>query len=115
MLSPRWLARLTIPVMAGVALVTGAAIASADPADDSYLAQLRGLGFTWPPDHDAGLTAVGRLACDDIAWGWSYDSIAQQIHSVLDSRNVTFGDVKSMVRVAHATYCPNFPCAAGQC
>ena len=54
MVPPRWLARLIIPMMAGAALVTGAAVATADPADDAYLAQLRSLGFTWPPDHDDG-------------------------------------------------------------
>ena len=47
--SPRWLARLTIPMMAGAALVSSAAIATATPADDAYLAQLRAVGLTWPP------------------------------------------------------------------
>ena len=50
--SPRWLARLTIPMVAGAALVTSAAIATADATDDAYLAQLRALGLTWPPDRD---------------------------------------------------------------
>ena len=37
--SPRWLARLTIPMMAGAALVSSTAIATANtPADDAYLA-----------------------------------------------------------------------------
>ena len=63
--SPRWLARLTVPIMLGAALVTGAAIAAADAADDAYLAQLRAAGFTWPPDHDAALIGMGRLICDD--------------------------------------------------
>jgi Protein of unknown function (DUF732) len=113
--SPRWLARLIIPVMAGAALVTGAAIATADAADDAYLAQLRAIGFTWPPDHDAALTGMGRLVCDDLGWGWTYDQIAQQIHSVLDPRNVTFGDVSSMVTLAHSTYCPNQRCWTAHC
>jgi len=113
--SPRWLARLVIPVMAGAALVTSAAIATADAADDAYLAQLRAIGFTWPPDHDAALTGMGRLVCDDLGWGWTYDQIAQQIHSVLDPRNVTFGDVSSMVTLAHSTYCPNQRCWTAQC
>lgn len=59
MVSPRWLARLIIPVMAGAALVTGTATANADPADDAYLAQLRAAGFTWPPDHEAASPAWG--------------------------------------------------------
>jgi hypothetical protein len=44
--SPRWLARLTVPMMVGAALVTNAAIATADPTNDAYLAQLRAVGFT---------------------------------------------------------------------
>ena len=113
--SPRWLARLTIPIMAGAALVTSAAIATADPADDAYLAQLRAAGFSWPPDHDDALTATGRLICDDIMWGWSYDQIAQNIHATLDPRNVALGDVRSMVGLAHSTYCPSFRCWTAQC
>ncbi|MGB8391671.1 MAG: DUF732 domain-containing protein [Mycobacterium sp.] len=101
--------------MAGAALVPGAAIATADPADDAYLAQLRALGFTWPPDHDDALTGVGRLICDDLGWGWTYEQIAGQIHSVLDPRNVTYGDIASMVSVAHSTYCPNQRCWAAHC
>jgi hypothetical protein len=112
--SPRVLARLTIPIMVGAALVTSAAIATAD-ADDAYLAQLRSLGFTWPPDHDAALTGMGRLICDDLGWGWTYDAIAQHVHATLDPRNVTLGDVHSMVSLAHSTYCPNQRCWAPHC
>ena len=113
--SPRWLAGLTIPMMVGAALVPSAAIATADAADDAYLAQLRAVGFTWPPDHDAALTGMGRLICDDLVSGWTYDQIAQQIHATLDSRNVTFGEVGSMVSLAHSTYCPNWRCWTAQC
>jgi hypothetical protein len=113
--SPRWLAKLTIPIMAGAALLTSTAIAAADPADDAYLAQLRGAGFNWPPDHEAALTAMGRLICDDLGWGWTYDQIAQNIHATLDPRNVTFGDVGNMVRIAHTTYCPTQRCWAPHC
>ncbi len=115
MVSPRWLARLIVPIMAGAALVTSAAIATADAADDAYLAQLRALGFTWPPDHAAALTGMGRLICDDLEWGWSYDRIAQEIHATLDPRNVTFGEVGSMVSLAHSTYCPNQRCWTDHC
>jgi len=52
--SPRWLARLTVPMMVGAALFTSAAIATADPVNDGYLAQLRAIGFTWPPGHETG-------------------------------------------------------------
>ncbi|MGA7054459.1 MAG: DUF732 domain-containing protein [Mycobacterium sp.] len=113
--SPRWLARLTVPMMVGAALVTNAAIATADPADDAYLAQLRTAGFTWPPEHSAALTSMGRLICDDIAWGWPYDSIAQSIHTSLDSRDISSGDVQAMVGIAHSTYCPNQQCWGGHC
>jgi hypothetical protein len=115
MASPRWLPRLMIPVMAGAALVTSTAIATADPADDAYLTQLHALGFNWPPDHNAALTGMGRLICDDLDLGWTYDEISQQIHQILDPRNVTFGEVRSMVGLAHSTYCPNQPCTAGSC
>jgi Protein of unknown function (DUF732) len=113
--SPRWLARLTIPILAGAALVTSTAIATADPADDAYLAQLRTAGFSWPPDHEAALTGMGRLICDDLGWGWTYDQIAQQIHATLDPRNVSLGDVGNMVRIAHTSYCPTQRCWAAHC
>lgn len=101
--------------MAGAALLASAPIAAADPADDAYLAQLRAQGFNWPPDHDAALTAMGRLICDDLGWGWTYDQIAQDIHTNLDPRNVTLGDVHSMVTIAHANYCPLQRCWAAHC
>lgn len=107
MSSPRWLAMLTVPMMAGAALVTSAAIATADPTSDAYLAQLRNLGFTWPPEHDEALIGTAHLICDDLAWGWTYDHIAQQLHANLDQDSVRFGQVNSMVGLAHSTYCPN--------
>jgi hypothetical protein len=115
MVSPRWLAGLIVPVMAGAALVTSAAIANADATDDAYLSQLRAAGFSWPPDHNDALTGVGRLICDDIGSGWTYDQLAQQIHTILDPRNVTFGEVRSMVSLAHSTYCPDQPCLSTHC
>jgi hypothetical protein len=113
--SPRQLAGLAIPVMTCAALVTSAGIARADPVDDGYLAQLRGLGFTWPAEHDAALTGMGRLICDDLVSGWTYDHIAQQIHATLDPDRVGFGDVRSMVGLAHSTYCPNWRCWTAEC
>lgn len=113
--SPRWLATLAIPVMAGAALVTSAGIAVADPLDDAYFAQLRAAGFSWPPDHDEALAGMGRLICDDIGWGWTYDQIAQSIHATLDARKVSFGEVGSMVHLAHSTYCPLQQCWAAHC
>lgn len=102
----RWLGRLTIPILAGAALVNGAPVAAADPTNDAYLAQLRTLGFTWPPDHDEALIGMAHLVCDDLYWGWTQNQIAQQTHSVLDPRGVTVGQVNSMVDLASTTYCP---------
>jgi hypothetical protein len=113
--SPRWLVKLAVPVVAAATVLANAAIATADPADDAYLTQLRALGFTWPPDHDAGLIGMGRLICDDLGWGWTYDQIARDIHSELDQRNVTYGQVESMVGLAHSTYCPTQRCWAAHC
>lgn len=111
----RWLVRLVSPVVFGAVLISGAGNAAADPIDDAYLAQLRAQGFSWPPDHDAALTGMGRLICDDIGWGWTYDQIAQDIHTDLDQRKVTFGDVHNMVTLAHATYCPLQRCWTDHC
>lgn len=113
--SPRWLVKLAVPVVAAATVLANAAIATADPADDAYLTQLRALGFTWPPDHDAALIGMGRLICDDLGWGWTYDQIARDIHSELDQRNVTYGQVESMVGLAHSTYCPTQRCWAAHC
>jgi hypothetical protein len=108
MQSPRWLARLTIPMIAGAALASSAAIATADPINDAYLAQLRALGFTWPPEHDAGLLGMAYIICDELKWGWTHDQIAQDLHSILDQRSVHFGQTTAMIDLAHSTYCPNF-------
>jgi hypothetical protein len=113
--SPLWSARLTVPVLAAAALFTGAASASADPVGDGYLAQLRGMGFTWAPEHDAAMIGMAYLICDDLGWGWTPQAIANHVHADLDSRGVAFGDVASMVNLAHATYCANQRCWAPHC
>ncbi|OBH26747.1 hypothetical protein A5692_26390 [Mycobacterium sp. E342] len=113
--SSRWPARLAVPVMVGAALIASTGIATADANDDAYLAQLRAQGFNWPPDHDAALIGMGRLICDDLGWGWTYDQIAQNIHANLDPRNVTLGDVHTMVTLAHSTYCPLQRCWTDHC
>jgi hypothetical protein len=115
MTSPRWLARLTVPMLVGAALVTGAASAGASPADDSYLAQLRGAGFTWPPGHEEALIGMAYLICDDLGWGWTPDHIAQHVHANLDQDSVGLGQVGSMVNIAHSTYCANQRCWAPHC
>src|SRR5215469_6144655 len=77
--SPRWLARLTIPMMAGAALVSSAAIATANPADDAYLAKLRAVGLTWPPNTEEALIGEAHLICYDLSWGWTPQQIADDI------------------------------------
>ena len=106
MTSPRQLARMLIPVVAGAALVGGAPTVVADSADATYLAQLHTLGFSWSPEHDQALIGMAHLVCDDLYWGWTQNQIAQQTHENLDSRGVTFGQVGSMVDLARTTYCP---------
>ena len=68
--SPRWLAALAIPMMAGAALFTSAATANATtPADDAYLAKLRAVGLTWPPNSEEALIGEGHLICYDLSLG----------------------------------------------
>src|SRR5262249_5165863 len=102
-------------MMVGAALVANAAIATADPTNDAYLAQLRAVGFTWPTEHDDGLIGMAHLICDDLRWGCTYAQIAQHMHAALDPRGVTFGQVTSMISLAHSTYCPNQRCWAFHC
>src|SRR6202453_3130889 len=89
--SPRWLARLAIPVAAGAALFTSAAIATADPTSDAYLAQLRAAGFTWPPDHDDALIGMAQFICDDLGWGFTPDRLSQDILSAMGPRGLCIG------------------------
>ena len=111
--SRRWLTRLTIPMMAGAALVSGAAIATAStPQDDAYLAKLRAVGLTWPPNSEEALIGEAHLICYDLAWGWQPQQIADDIHDHLNKRGITLLDVGSMVDDAHRVYCPGNNCDA---
>jgi len=110
--SRRWLARLTIPMMAGAALVSSAGIATATPADDAYLAKLSAVGLTWPPNADEALIGEGHLICYDLTWGWQPQVIADDIHDHLNKRGVTLLDVGTMVDAAHKIYCPGNVCDA---
>ena len=114
MSSPRWLARLTIgiPMMAGAALVSSAAIATANPDDDAYLAQLRAVGLTWPPKTEHALIGEAHLVCYDLEWDWKPQQIADSIHADLDNKGVTLLQVGSLVNAAHNTYCPGDVCDA---
>jgi len=111
----RWLARLTIPMIAGAALVASAAIATADPRDDGYLDQLRGAGLTWPDGHEEALIGTAYLICDDLGWGWTPQHIANSVHATLDPDGISVHDVGSMVNIARAVYCPNQRCWAPHC
>ena len=113
--SSRWLARLTIPIIAGAAMVTSAATATADPTSDAYLDQLRGAGLTWPPGHEEALIGTALLICDDLGWGWTPQQIANSVHANLDPDNIHVHDVGSMVNIARSTYCPNQRCWAAHC
>jgi hypothetical protein len=113
MTSPRWLARLTVPMLAGAALVSNAAIATATtPADDAYLNQLHAVGLTWPPNSEEALIGEAHLICYDLSWGWQPQQIADDIHDHMNKRGVTLLDVGTMVDAAHKTYCPGNNCDA---
>ena len=113
--SPRWLARLTIPMIAGAALFSGVATATADPTADAYLDQLRGACLTWPPGHEQALIGTALLVCDDLGWGWTPQQIANNVHANLDPDNIHVHDVGAMVNIARAVYCPNQRCWAPHC
>jgi Protein of unknown function (DUF732) len=116
MRSPGWLAGFTIPVIAGAALLSSAAIATATPDDDAYLAQLRAIGLTWPPDAEEALIGEAHLVCYDLRWGWTPQQIADDIHAHMNARGVTLLDVGTLVNTAHSIYCPGNQCdAPGLC
>ena len=107
--SPCWLARLTVPMMVGAALVTSSAIAVANATDDAYLARLRTLGFAWPAEDDPDIIRVAHAICvDRLNLLDAQTRIARDIHSTLDSRKaLRSGQVTSMVSLAESTYCPS--------
>jgi hypothetical protein len=74
--SSRWLAKLSIPVMVGAALVMSSAIAVADATDDSFIAKMHTLGFTWPAGDDSDIVAMGHQICADRMGGKTPDAIA---------------------------------------
>jgi len=102
----RWLSKLTVPLLAGVALATFAPIASADPTNDAYIAQLCALGVNFPPDREEAVIATAHLICYDKKWGYTPDAIAQDVHNILAPRGLSLGDVTSKVGLAESTYCP---------
>jgi Protein of unknown function (DUF732) len=113
MSSPRWLVPLTVPLIAGAALAGSAGIAAATtPQDDAYLAKLRAVGLSWPPNTEEALIGEAHLICYDLTWGWQPQTIADDIHDHLNKRGVTLLDVGTMVDAAHKTYCPGNVCDA---
>ncbi len=104
--SPRWLARLTAPLIVGAALVATASVAAADTVDAAFLAKMRTIGFTWPPNEDSDIVLMAHHICADRWNGWSSQQIADDVHNTLGPRGINFGDVTSMVNLAVATYCP---------
>lgn len=110
--SPRRLATLAIPPLTAAALLASPAIATATPADDAYLAQLRAVGLSWPPNTEEALIGEAHLICYDLTWGWTPQQIADDIHAHLNARGVTLLDVGTMVNAAHSTYCPGNVCDA---
>lgn len=111
--SLRWLATLTAPMVAGAALVSSAAVASAaTPQDEAYLAQLRAVGLSWPPQTEEALIGEAHLICYDLTWGWTPQQIADDVHAHLNARGVTLLDVGTMVDAAHSVYCPGNVCDA---
>jgi hypothetical protein len=115
MSSPKWLVRLAISAGAVAALFSSAAVANADPIQDAYLNQLRGVGLTWPDGHEQALIGTAYLICDDLGWGWTPQQIANNVHANLDPDNIHVNDVGAMVNIAHQTFCPNQRCWAPHC
>jgi hypothetical protein len=107
MSSPRWLAALTIPIIASAALVSSAAVASANPTDDAYLSELRGAGLTWPDGDEDAVIGMAYLICNDLEFNWTPQQIATSIHANLDPDHIHVTHVGAMVNIARAIYCPN--------
>jgi hypothetical protein len=93
-------------MMVGAALVTSTAIAVADTTDDAFIGQMHKLGFTWPAGDDSDIIAMGHQICADRMAGRTPDATAQDIHSTLGAKGITFADVTSIVSAAESTYCP---------
>jgi hypothetical protein len=106
MSAPRWLAKLTIPVMVSAALASGTAIAMADSTDDAYLAKLKNLGFSWPSSSDSDMIAMGHAVCADRMAGKTPDAIASDLHSSMSAKGFSFADMTGWVSAAESTYCP---------
>lgn len=104
--SSHWPARLAAPFIVGAALVSTASVSAADTVDGAFLAHMRTLGFTWPPNEDGDIILMAHHICADRWNGWTPQQISDDVHNTLGPRGIDFGDVTSMVNLATATYCP---------
>ena len=110
MTSTRRLAALTMPLMAGAALMSSAAIANASPDDDAYLAALRAAGISWQPRTEEALIAQAHLICYQLNSGRTPQQVADDIHASLNAKTLSWLDIGAMVNAAHSTYCPGNAC-----
>ncbi|WP_244892707.1 DUF732 domain-containing protein [Mycobacterium asiaticum] len=67
---------------------------------------MHSLGFSWPAGDDSDIVSMGHQICADRTAGKTPDQIAQDIHTTLGGKGITFADVTSMVSAAESTYCP---------
>lgn len=107
----RSLTALAFLAMAGAVLMSNTGTSNATTAqDDAYLNALRAVGLTWPPSTEEALIGEAHMVCYDLTYGWQPQQIADDIHDHLDKRNVTLGEVGTLVNTAHKTYCPGNVC-----
>ena len=96
---------LTVPVMVSAGLISGTAIALADSTDDTFIAKMHNLGFTWPAGDDSDIVSMRHQIWADRTAGKTPDTIASDIHSTLGPKGISFADVTSVVSAAESTYC----------
>ena len=114
MSSPRWLVRLTIPVMAGAALAGSAADCgchSQPRCRISREAERRrsDVAASMRMRRSSGRRTSSATTSPGVG---SHSTIADDIHDHLNKRGVTLLDVGTMVDAAHKTYCPGNVCDA---
>src|SRR5271163_3273119 len=86
-------------------LISGTAIALADSTDDTFIAKMHNLGFTWPAGDDSDIVSMRHQIWADRTAGKTPDTIASDIHSTLGPKGISFADVTSVVSAAESTYC----------
>ncbi|HTQ20778.1 DUF732 domain-containing protein [Mycobacterium sp.] len=103
MFTHRILAAVTTALgAAAIALtVATAGIASANGVDDTYVAQMKGVGVNFPPDK-AG--QAGHAICNALSAG----ATGAQLTKAMAGQGFTEKQSKAMVRFAAQDYCPQF-------